>query len=212
MKVNEFIQTLYATITQQSATMLINSDMLLAFTNFGLADIFSFEGRIWQFQVVQGKTFTTTGADISFTHTIADSTTQGIQRIISMRYKKGTEIMQTIGQLKNRQDGIVERPDEIGFITGNTSFIVHDKPGQVLTYEYSYAKSFKMITDLNADLPIPDMFIPALHSLALSYVLIPYGQYADQKEMNMYQKGLQQLSNLAKSDGFQAFGISLNIK
>ena len=52
-------------------------------------------------------------------------------------------------------------------------------------------------------IPLPITFIGALHSLCLSYMYVPFGQYGDQKEVNKWQQAMQQLGMLAQADAPQ---------
>lgn len=211
MKVNAFIQSVFASLTQQGSTLLINSDTLLTFTNFGLSDIYNYEGRFWGFQYVVGNTFTTTGASTNFTHTIPENATNTIQRLVSLRATRGTTVLDESVKFKFKRDGVIGDHRDTYYQQYGTTFKVYDEPNRPINYEYSYVKGFKFLTSLNDELPIPEQFIPALHSFVISYCLVPFGQYSDNKEVNFYQKGLQQLANLAKGDGAQVGTVITNI-
>lgn len=212
MTVNQFIQGVYASLTQQGSTLLINSDNLLTFVNYAMCDVLTYEGRVWTFQHVTGNSETTPGTTTFHTITIPNSDTETIKRILSIKTSRGTSTLDDSIRFKMKQDGIINSDREVYLRPNDTSFKVYDVIGNPITYEYSYVRGFKFLTGLTDDVPLPDEFLPALHSLTLSYCSIPYGQYSDGKEVNFYSKGMNQLGNLAKSDGMQISSIVTNIQ
>lgn len=128
-----------------------------------------------------------------------------------MNAASGTTVLNENVRFINKQDGRINEPREIHFIQDRTFFDVHDVVGNPITYTYSYCRGLKFLTDLDQEIPIPEIFLPALHQLTVSYCSVPYGQYSDGKEVNFYQSGLQKLANLAKGESQQIVRVTTNI-
>lgn len=187
------------------------------FFNYALADIYTYQGRTWTFQYVFGEPITTTGLDSTYTHTIAASATNVVHRIVSLNIPSSVGAYsaptgnRADANWNYRQDAIIQNQTELWYAPNGTTVKVFDKVGAPQSYTMSYIKGIKYISTTDAEIPLPDSFLPALHSLMLSYVLIPFQQMADQEEVNMWTKGMEQLKNLAMYDGLQATNMRLSI-
>ena len=157
-----------------------------------------------------GNTFTTTGVSDSFTTTVPNGDT--IQRLVTLKSARGNSVYDESVKFQFKQDGIINADREVYYQQGGTTVKVFDVATNPIDYTYSYVKGLKRLASASDTIPVPDCFLPALHSLTLSYCMVPYGQYADGKEVNVYQKGRQQLADLAKYDGVQLGNLKINVQ
>ena len=82
--VNDFLQLIYGALSQRGANLFITPTNTLRAVDLAVKDVLNYEGVNWGFQLRTNDTFTTTGASDTFIHTIPNSDTEFVRRIVSV--------------------------------------------------------------------------------------------------------------------------------
>lgn len=176
----------------------------MTFINFGLNDIYSFEGRGWSFMYQSNETITipTTEAK-NYIHT----STYPLYRLVAIydNYRKefleATKFKQTSLQINTYGD--------VFFLPFTTAINLFNNTDG---YEVSYLSWFNPVSKDSDFLPIPDSFTHALYDFVMAYILPVYAQAGEQRENVSYQRGIAKLNELKKADDIQFTKITFNIK
>ena len=184
--------------------MFVSKESIMMFINFGLNDIYSFEGRGWSFMYRENETITIpTSEDKSYVHT----TTYPLYRLVSIydnHYKQflaHKDMKQT--NLKIDSEGMLY------YLPFTTAFTIFNNTEG---YELAYLGWFNDITADSEQLPIPNAFAHALYDFVMAYILPVYAQAGENRENVSYQRGVAKLTELKKADDIQFNKISFNIK
>lgn len=209
MQVQQLIQMLYGAIGHQSITLAASPDTILSFINMGISNIWTFEWRSWSFKFLFNEEFTTTNTGNEYLYTIQNSTTYWIERVNSVTaYVNWKEL--NLNAFERRNDWRVTKPNEIFYEMHRPVLKVFDDAGAPITYNISYLRTFKQLTSQTDEIPLPEVFIPALYFLVISYLQLPFMQLDGQQ--NMYNIAKDMLSDLAKADSQQITQVSYKIK
>lgn len=207
MTLQEFINTIYAWLTQRGATLFVSEDALLNFTNYALNDIYSYEWRYWSFMYQQSEQIVIPEWTTDKFYTI--TLPVPLVRVLNVYDKKLTYSL-SAKQLHLKQvDLNIEESWDCFFLPMKKTFKIYNN---IEWYQLDYIWWFNRITDTSTELPIPDSFVHALYDLTMAYILPVYAQYGENRETNIYQRWLTKLKELAKSDSLEILQVSSNIK
>ena len=214
MILGNFIQSVYYTLTQQGGTALIGDDSMLAYARFALSDIYTYKGKGWTFMYETGIDMTNPTPPAVKGGKFAFQTTLPIYRLKSVWDK---ELKRYIS---SKSGGSLDLKSE-------DSPVEDWKPGSV--YYKQYGKEFKFYENLSGyvvsylryfeladgnfqqEIPLPDIFLGAMHSFMLSYAHPQWGQSGENREAAAWAKGIQQLDSLTMTDSIQNPTLTMNI-
>ncbi len=210
MKVGAFIEVLYHWLTQRWATMFVSKESIMNFINFGLNDIYSFEGRGWSFMYKPNETITIPGATATtyYEHTTASP----IYRLINIY---DLQYSQFLASTKMKQTNLlINTSGDIFFLPFTTMISLFNNQTTTSTggYTLAYLGWFTPVTLDTDTLPIPDSFVHALYDFVMAYILPVYAQAGEQRENVEYQRAIAKLRELTKADDIQFNKITFNIK
>lgn len=202
---------------------------MLAYVNFALAEIWCYDGRVWSFTTVQElcEPQVSDGTNTSFSKTltypiykiksswdIKNQTDKNCRILSELPPEIGSPVSFVTTSLKNWGQGYVHFVPFTKVIT----FYNNSLPdgGAVMTtgagYKLNYHKWFTPLTGAADEVvPLPDHFLGCLNILTLSYAMPQYLQLGDGKEVNFYQRAMNMLANLTKTDSTQTQQLTSNI-
>lgn len=210
MQANKIVSMLYGAIGHQSITLAASPDAILDFISLAISNVWAYEWKPWSFKFKYDEVFTTTGTSNTFSYTINDADKYGIERVNSITAYDSNWNELSIGSFDKRNDWVVSAANHIFYEVFGNVIKVYDVPWSPRTYRISYVRSFKNLTSTADVIPLPDIFIPALYMLVISYIQLPFLQTDVQQ--NMYQIAKDMLADLAKLDWIQITQVSTKIK
>lgn len=229
IKTQDLIGSVYGALTSFGPTRLIPKSQMVWFVNFALADVWTYDGRAWAFSLTQEtcEPQVADGTNVKFAKTlqypiykikscwdIKDKTERRLRILSEMPPELGSSSQfpnADLGQWSVGMAYYVPFNRTIWFYNNS----LPDGAAVMTTgagYKLNYHRYFDTLTGAADEvIPLPDHFLGALHTLTLSYCVPQYLQLGDGKEINMYQKGMAMLANLAKTDNVQTQQVTSNI-
>ena len=198
---------LYASLSQQWASYLVGNNAIY-FINLALTDIYNYQGRYWSFQYMPQEIIPGTDTRVPVPYTVTGSyfgvVSPPIVRVSSLRkmntHTTGTPYGREKLDIQFLQSTTLTKEHDIHYQMYDNTITVFDN---LQWYVLNYIAGMRFLSSDTDIIPLPITFIGALHSLCLSYMYVPFGQYGDQKEVNKWQQAMQQLGMLAQADAPQ---------
>lgn len=206
MIVQDFISAAYNQLTQKWATMLIGDDWLLAYINFALADIYSYEWREWAFMYNTEKVIVWNLVDT----TIITTMDKPIIKLLACRDLWDTDYKEVQFRIKHWLS-LRENWDAY-FNPFGTILKLYNNITSPINYSIDRIWWFNAVQTKTETLPIPDAFCWALFDFTMAYCMPQFWQYWDNKELNYYTKARNKLAELAKVSSYQVKQLNPNIR
>ena len=203
---------------QRLPSTLLGPVGLTNYINYALDDIYTFEWRYWTFM------YDTIELDCVTSFTEADEVVYidvpypllRIMYIEDLSYwtTSYNTTLEKTSQLSQQFEALYTKPyDKID--PNHFYFKQHTKRIYLRNnnnkYRIHYLHYFDRLEyNDTTEIPIPDIFLGALYELVMGYIYPNYWQQGENKEANAFNKGRQQLVDLAKTDSMQLSGVLWN--
>lgn len=203
---------------QRLPSWLLGTTGITNYINYALNDIYTFEGRYWTFM------YDVVELDCTTSFTSADEVVYvdvpyPLLRVMYIEdLSQGTSIYNTsverTTKLANQFDALLIKPDD-KIDPNHFYFKQHTKRIYLRnnnnTYRIHYLHYFDRLEyNDTTEIPVPEIFLWALYELTMGYIYPNYWQQWENKEANAFNKGRQQLVDLAKTDSMQLSGVLWN--
>jgi hypothetical protein len=208
MTVGKFMQSVYASITQQAATLLVGDESMIAFINMALNDLYAFDGKIWTFKWRDGYEIVEPVDDGKPYYDITLPTPMCRASVLYDNATKSTSQLKILGS--KSIDDIRWQPGVIFFRPMSTTLRLARNQGK--GYVLDYIQWFNPISDKTQELPISDPFTSPLHAFVLSYIFPVYAQYGENKETSQYQVAIARMKELMKNDFVQVQNVTSGVR
>jgi hypothetical protein len=208
LTVGKFMQSVYASITQQASTLLVGDESMIAFINMALNDLFAFDGKIWTFKWKDSFDISEPAEDGKPYY---DVTLPTPMCRASVLYDKGTKATAALKVLGSKTvDDTKWQPGVLFFRPMSTTLRVARNSGA--GYILDYVQWFNPISAKTDELPISDPFTSPLHAFVLSYIFPLYAQYGEGKETSQYQVAVARMKELMKNDFVQVQNVTSGVR
>ena len=212
MLLKDFINnSIYRWTNQKLPSYLLWTNAVVNCVNYGLSDIYTYEGKFRTFMYDEIVFDTTTNftdddklvyIDVPYpllrVAYIEDLSWQ-VDTFETKNIKPSTLSANTL--LMDGEIYYKQHTKRIRLKNNRNKYIIH------------YIHHFDYVTYSDtAQLPVPDIFLGALYQLTMGYIYPSYWQQWENKENNAWQKWRQSLTDLAKTDSMQLTWIQYNIK
>lgn len=213
----------YGSLDSFGPTRIVTQQQFLAYLNMALAQVWSYDGRVWSWSLKQERFIPAAGLA---TKDFAVTTAFPVYRIKSVwDLRNKTEKFRLLSEMPpglNDSSPFHEAPNgdwERGcvYYSSQTKSIyfwnnlldnngTQDDGGYVV----NYFSGFVPVATVSDQLPCPPAFAGVLLKLVLTHACPNYLQLGDNKEATYWQQAMAMLEDLAKCDGLQAQHITNN--
>lgn len=199
MIARDFLSIVYKWVDQRMASKLIWDSTMLAYMNFALSDIYSYQWKHWTFmfwkqELAIDETMVLDQLEFTLDHPM--------MRLYHIEDLTGDHGEFTLTNLDYELEWgqIFFRPHQntLKIKNNNTWYILH------------YIHSFATVT-LEDEVPLPDIFLWPLYNRMLTYIYPEYWQYWDWKDSNSSQKYNEQMQHFSMMDSLQITWVISNI-
>lgn len=224
MLVSELLSAFYGSLDSFGPTRIVTPQQAIAYFNMALAQVWSYDGRVWSWALRQERFIPAPGLSTPEFVVTAANPVYRIKSVWDLRNK--TEKFQLLSEIPPQLSDVspfCEAPrgdwsrGDVHYVPQkkNVTFWnnLQDTTGGATDtggYVLNYYSGFVPVATTADELPVPPAYAGVLQKLMLTHACPNYLQLGDNKEAAYYQQAIAMLEDLAKCDGLQALHLTNN--
>lgn len=209
MLVKDFIPLIHGALWQMGTTLFISDKNLINFMNLAMQDILNYEGISWGFQYRHEVSFRLDGlTDDVFIFEIPNWDKEKLKRIAYLNIDGHT--LNTY-DFKQHPDAI-KRMEDLFFIYNDTKLYMKNQLWVQRNVSIGYFVNPVPLTSSESEIPLPNYMHSPLFDYTMSYLMLPHGQYGEEKDHRFFERAQMKMQSIAKSNNAQSASVTTKIK
>ena len=186
--------------------MFMSEKNIIGCINMAIHDVLNYNGRNWKFMKFPGVI-------------IRGSSDEDIMQVDLSAHLPDDVYIKGILSMKVNGSEVTPRILNVPTITMESEVYVKPYSREVYLknigdsgeYEFAFQLGFKQLKSANSIIPLPEQFFGALFDYTLSYIMLPFGQYGEQKDQTFYERAQQKMKNIIDSSPVDGSFVVPNI-